>query len=116
MTDGKSKIEVLGKIVECLPGTRFKVEIVDEGYPEGFVVEGHLSGKMRVHYIKIMTGDHVKLELSPYDMEKGRITYRYKGKPPKEVLETENSETSEEEGEEISQVDDLASEDVERST
>jgi len=98
MADSKSKIEVLGRIVECLPGAHFKVEIADENYPEGFIVEGHLSGKMRVHYIKIIPGDYVNIELSPYDMTKGRITYRHKGKPRKEVAETEEvNETNSEE-------------------
>lgn len=107
MADSKSKIEVLGKVVECLPGAHFKVEIADENYPEGFIVEGHLSGKMRVNYIKIIPGDYVNIELSPYDMTKGRITYRHKGKPKQieeetpqgaeattEVAETPETETS----------------------
>lgn len=81
MSGDKSKIEVLGRVKECLPGAHFKVEIADQNYPEGFIVEGHLSGKMRVNYIKIIPGDYVNLELSPYDMSKGRITYRHKGKP-----------------------------------
>lgn len=87
MTDSNSKIEVLGKVNECLPGAHFKIEIADSNYPEGFIVEGHLSGKMRVNYIKIMPGDYVNIELSPYDMSKGRITYRHKGKPAETVAE-----------------------------
>lgn len=75
------KIEVLGRVIECLPGGQFKVEIADENYPKGMVIQGHLSGKMRVNYIKIIPGDYVNLELSPYDMSKGRITYRHKSKP-----------------------------------
>jgi translation initiation factor IF-1 len=65
------KIEVEGKILEALPNAMFKVEI--EG---GRVVLGHISGKMRVHHIRILPGDKIRLELSPYDLTKGRITYR----------------------------------------
>ena len=66
-------IEVAGKVLEALPNAMFKVEI--EG---GNVVLGHISGKMRVHHIRILPGDNVKLELSPYDLTRGRITYREK--------------------------------------
>jgi len=66
-------IEVTGKVLEALPNAMFKVEI--EG---GQIVLGHISGKMRVHHIRILPGDNVKLELSPYDLTKGRITYREK--------------------------------------
>ena len=92
MADSKGKIEVLGTIVECLPGAQFKVEIVDENYPEGVVITGHLSGKMRVHYIKLIPGDFVTIELSPYDLTKGRITYRHKGDPRNKPKEVENPE------------------------
>lgn len=97
MSDSKSKIEVLGRVVECLPGAHFKIEIADQNYPEGFMVEGHLSGKMRVNYIKIIPGDYVNIELSPYDMSKGRVTYRHKGKPVPGVqavaeIETEDAD------------------------
>ncbi|ACC98944.1 Translation initiation factor IF-1 [Elusimicrobium minutum Pei191] len=67
------KIEVEGKVLESLPNAMFKVEI--DG---GRIVLGHISGKMRVHHIRILPGDKVKLELSPYDLTKGRITYREK--------------------------------------
>jgi len=67
------KIEVEGKVLEALPNAMFKVEI--DG---GRTVLGHISGKMRVHHIRILPGDKVKLELSPYDLTKGRITYREK--------------------------------------
>ncbi|MDO5015907.1 MAG: translation initiation factor IF-1 [Eubacteriales bacterium] len=66
-------IEVQGVVIETLPNTVFKVEL-DNGY----VVTAHLSGKLRQHYIKILTGDRVTLELSPYDLTKGRITWRSK--------------------------------------
>lgn len=66
-------IKVDGIVKETLPNAMFKVEI--EG---GHVVLGHVSGKMRMHYIKILPGDKVALELSPYDLSRGRIVLRYK--------------------------------------
>ncbi len=69
----EDKIEVDGKVVEPLPNAMFRVEI--EG---GHKVLAHISGKMRMHYIKILTGDKVRVELSPYDLTRGRITYREK--------------------------------------
>ncbi|MCC6415647.1 MAG: translation initiation factor IF-1 [Opitutaceae bacterium] len=64
-------IEVEGKVVAVLPGTMFKVELSN-----GHVVLAHISGKLRKHFIKIASGDTVKMEMSPYDIEKARITYR----------------------------------------
>jgi len=64
-------IQIEGKILETLPNATFKVEI--EG---GHIVLAHVSGKMRMHYIKILPGDTVLLELSPYDLSRGRIIYR----------------------------------------
>ncbi|MHB9155875.1 MAG: translation initiation factor IF-1 [Endomicrobiales bacterium] len=69
----EEKIIVEGKIMESLPNAMFRVEI--EG---GHRVLAHICGKMRMHYIKILPGDKVKLELSPYDLTRGRITYREK--------------------------------------
>ncbi|MCP4652459.1 MAG: translation initiation factor IF-1 [Candidatus Omnitrophica bacterium] len=66
-------IEVEGEIVETLPNATFRVKL-DNGY----VVLAHVAGKMRMHFIRILPGDKVKLELSPYDLTRGRITYRYK--------------------------------------
>lgn len=66
-------IQVEGKVIETLPNTMFKVEL-----DNGHVVLAHISGKMRMHFIKILPGDKVTLELSPYDLNRGRITYRYK--------------------------------------
>lgn len=66
-----NSIEVEGKVVAVLPGTMFKVELSN-----GHVVLAHISGKLRKHFIKIATGDTVKMEMSPYDLEKARITYR----------------------------------------
>lgn len=67
-------IELEGVVLEVLPGTRFRVEL-----PNNKVVIGHLSGKMRQHFIKIVPGDKVRIEISKYDLSKGRITYRMKG-------------------------------------
>ncbi len=66
-------ISVEGKITETLPNAMFRVEL-DNGHN----VLAHVSGKMRMHYIKILPGDKVTLELSPYDLSRGRIVYRYK--------------------------------------
>jgi len=64
-------IEVEGKVVETLPNAMFRVELEN-----GHRVLAHISGKMRMHYIKILAGDTVVVELSPYDLARGRITYR----------------------------------------
>ena len=64
-------IEMEGTVMETLPNTMFRVELEN-----GHVVTAHISGKMRKHYIRILTGDKVKVELTPYDLTKGRITYR----------------------------------------
>lgn len=77
MTKG-NKIEVEGVVTELLPGTRFKVKIVDENFPENFVVTGHISGRMRMNYIRIIPGDRVRIEIDPSDTSKGRITFRFK--------------------------------------
>ena len=69
----EEKIEMEGEIVEALPNTMFRVKLDNE-----HMVLGHISGKMRRHYIRILPGDRVKIELSPYDLDRGRITYRYK--------------------------------------
>ena len=66
-------IELEGKVVEALPGSRFKIELEN-----GHFVEGILSGKMRKNNIKVILHDKVKLEMTPYDLTKGRITFRYK--------------------------------------
>jgi len=67
----EDQIEMQGKVVETLPNTMFRVELEN-----GHVVTAHISGKMRKHYIRILTGDKVTVELTPYDLTKGRITYR----------------------------------------
>lgn len=67
-----SVLEVRGKIDEVLPGAKFRVILEND-----LVVIAHLSGKMRVHNIRLSIGDEVKVELSPYDLTKGRVTYRF---------------------------------------
>ena len=65
-------IEIEGKVVETMPNAMFTVELEN-----GHEITGHISGKMRMHYIKILPGDKVKVEMSPYDLSKGRITFRH---------------------------------------
>lgn len=72
MAKEKDVIKVEGTVIEALPGTQFRVEL-DNGHE----VLAYLSGKMRRYYIRILLGDRVTLEMSPYDMERGRIVYRY---------------------------------------
>lgn len=69
----QGSIEVEGKVLESLPNTLFRVELMD-----GNVILCHLSGKMRMHFIKILPGDRVRVEMTPYDSSKGRITFRLK--------------------------------------
>jgi translation initiation factor IF-1 len=69
----KDVIEVEGKVVELLPNTMFRVQL-----PNGHKILAHISGKMRLHFIRILPGDKVMVEMSPYDLTKGRITFRQK--------------------------------------
>ncbi|MCF8030004.1 MAG: translation initiation factor IF-1 [Desulfohalobiaceae bacterium] len=69
----EESIEVMGEVKEALPNAMFRVELEN-----GHEVLGHISGKMRKHYIRILPGDKVKVELSPYDLSRGRIVFRYK--------------------------------------
>ena len=73
MAKKEEKIEVEGTVTELLPNTQFKVEL-DNGHE----VLAYLSGRMRKYYIRILLGDRVRVEMSPYDLERGRITYRYR--------------------------------------
>ena len=66
-------IEMEGTVIETLPNTMFRVELEN-----GHIVTAHISGKMRKNYIRILTGDKVKVDMTPYDLSKGRITYRVK--------------------------------------
>ncbi|HEY5138357.1 MAG: translation initiation factor IF-1 [Methylococcaceae bacterium] len=67
----EDQIEMEGKVIDTLPNTMFRVELEN-----GHIVTAHISGKMRKHYIRILTGDSVKVEMTPYDLSKGRITFR----------------------------------------
>jgi len=73
LAEKEKAIEVEGKVIEALPNAMFKVEL-----DNGHVILAHISGKMRKYYIRILPGDRVKIEMSPYDLERGRITYREK--------------------------------------
>lgn len=73
MSEKEEAIEVEGTVVEAFPNARFQVEL-----PNGHRVLAHVSGKIRRHFIRILPGDKVTVELSPYDLSRGRITYRYK--------------------------------------
>ena len=79
----KDLIEMEGLVIESLPSTMFKVKL-----DNGFEILAYLSGKIRRHYIKILPGDRVKVELSPYDLRRGRITYRFSKQDlrPKAIL------------------------------
>ncbi|MDR0694592.1 MAG: translation initiation factor IF-1 [Prevotellaceae bacterium] len=69
----QSAIELDGTIIEALSNAMFRVEL-----DNGHVIIAHISGKMRMHYIRILPGDRVRVEMSPYDLSKGRISFRYK--------------------------------------
>ncbi|HET6863716.1 MAG TPA: translation initiation factor IF-1 [Candidatus Saccharimonadales bacterium] len=71
MAKEKEVIELAGTVREALPGTQFKVELEN-----GHQIIAHVAGRMRKHYIRLVPGDRVKVELTPYDLTKGRITYR----------------------------------------
>jgi len=71
MSDTKEVIEVEGTVTETLPNAMFRVELEN-----GHVILAHISGKMRMHYIRIVPGDKVMIEMTPYDLNKGRIRYR----------------------------------------
>jgi translation initiation factor IF-1 len=77
MTKEEGKIKVDGLVVEALPGTQFRVRL-DNGHE----VLAYLAGKMRKHYIRILLGDHVSMEMSPYDMTRARITFRQRKNAP----------------------------------
>ncbi len=66
-------IEVEGKVVEALQGTQFRVELKN-----GHIILAHISGRLRMHYIRILVGDRVTVEMSPYDLTRGRIVWRFK--------------------------------------
>ena len=71
MASQKEVIKMVGKVVEALPGTKFKVELEN-----GHIIIAHISGKMRKHYIRLVPGDKVEVEMTPYDLTQGRISFR----------------------------------------
>jgi translation initiation factor IF-1 len=73
MANKEEAIEVEGVVLEALPNTMFRVQLDNQ-----HEVLAHISGKMRMHYIRILPGDRVKVELSPYDLKRGRITFRFR--------------------------------------
>ena len=73
MSSKEAQLQLVGTIVESLSNAMFRVELEN-----GVQIIAHISGKMRMHYIKILPGDKVKVEMSPYDLTKGRIVFRYK--------------------------------------
>jgi translation initiation factor IF-1 len=75
MAKSEEKIELEGTVIEALPGTQFKVELEN-----GHEILAYLSGKMRKYYIRVLRGDRVTVELSPYDLSRGRITFRHRKK------------------------------------
>lgn len=83
MTKEEGKIKVDGVVVEALPGTQFRVKL-DNGHE----VLAYLSGKMRKHYIRILLGDRVAMEMSPYDMARARITFRQRKNQPMPPVES----------------------------
>lgn len=80
----EDQIEMNGKVIDTLPNTMFRVQLEN-----GHIVIAHISGKMRKNYIRILTGDLVTVEMTPYDLSKGRITYRSKDNKMPEKVESE---------------------------
>ena len=80
----QENIRATGIVVKALPNAHFIVKIVDEGF-QGHEINAHISGKMRLNYIKILPGDYVVLELTPFDLTKGRIVYRGREKKAEAV-------------------------------
>jgi len=76
----EDQIEMQGTVLDVLPNTQFKVELEN-----GHIVKAHISGRIRKHYIRILTGDTVTVELTPYDLSVGRITFRESGKKKPEA-------------------------------
>lgn len=105
----KEVIEAFGEVLETLPNTTFRVKLVDKNYPDHTVL-AHLSGKMRVNYIKVVPGDIVTLELTPYDLTKGRITFRHKS-PEAAKAAMEEKEREDNEGEEKDEKENTSSSD-----
>ena len=77
MVSQKEVIKMVGKVVEALPGTKFKVELEN-----GHTILAHISGRMRKHYIRLVPGDRVEVEMTPYDLTQGRISFRLRDDRP----------------------------------
>ena len=94
----KEEIEANGVVLECYPNATFKVKLLDENFA-GHIITAHISGRMRINFIRILPGDRVTVVLTPYDLNKGRITFRHKetrgGKPAPESSETTEGTTPE---------------------
>lgn len=95
----KEVLQLLGVVVEALPNATFRVKLLDERYPDHIVL-AHISGRMRINYIRILPGDKVTIEITPYDLTKGRIVFRHKegavippfGKPEEKPEAAKDSE------------------------
>ncbi|MCF7845823.1 MAG: translation initiation factor IF-1 [Candidatus Peribacteraceae bacterium] len=92
----KEVISALGRVTETLPNAEFLIELLDEIY-QGHKLKARISGKMRMHHIKIILGDYVKVELNPYDLNRGRLTFRFRSKV--EALRESQTNSSSEENE-----------------
>jgi len=91
----KEEIEATGIVVECYPNAKFKVKLLDESY-SGHEILAHVSGRMRINFIRILPGDKVTVVMTPYDLKKGRITFRHKeGGPRDSSNETPAENTTE---------------------
>ncbi len=93
---GKEVIEVQGVVMETLPNTMFRVKLLEENY-QNHEIMAHISGKMRIHHIRILPGDKVTIELTPYDLTKGRIIFRHKDNKGSKTLTQEEEQKPKEE-------------------
>jgi translation initiation factor IF-1 len=93
----KEVISALGRVTETLPNAEFLIELIEEMY-KSHKLKARISGKMRMHHIKIILGDYVRVELNPYDLNRGRLTFRYRNKETalREKLQETNQETNSE--------------------
>lgn len=90
----KEEIEANGIVLECFPNAKFKVKLLDENF-SGHVILAHVSGRMRINFIRILPGDKVTVIMTPYDLTKGRITFRHReGGPTKSDAEAPPAETT----------------------
>ena len=99
----KDIIEAEGVIMQALPNAMFKVQLVSEEGPTGHVVLCTISGKIRMHYIKLVPGDKVKLELTPYDLTRGRIVYRLKDDKRKKPTDDTSDASDKKDAEDVSE-------------